>query len=138
MNTKSIIIACGLALAALSAFANDDHDAATKFKRLDTDGDGRISRAEFAAAKQEKFNKLDANNDGVVSADEKAAASTGKKHWWSSDKAADKSTMDTNQDHQLSATEEAAAADRTFNRLDTNSDGYLSESEFAAGYPMKK
>ncbi|MDQ3494425.1 MAG: EF-hand domain-containing protein [Pseudomonadota bacterium] len=48
---------------------------------MDTDGDGRISRAEFAAAhdgKADKFGRYDANGDGFISAGELKAAHEGK------------------------------------------------------------
>jgi hypothetical protein len=45
-------------------------------KKLDTDGDGRISRAEAAAAPRmaEHFDAIDTNGDGFISADEMKAA----------------------------------------------------------------
>ena len=44
---------------------------ARAMERLDTDGDGRISRAEFAAASQERFQRMDANGDGFLDAGER-------------------------------------------------------------------
>lgn len=41
---------------------------------IDTDGDGRISRAEFDAAGAAMFQRLDANNDGRVTREEAQAA----------------------------------------------------------------
>ena len=45
-------------------------------KKLDTDGDGRISRAEAAAAPRlaEHFDAIDTNGDGYLSQDEMKAA----------------------------------------------------------------
>jgi len=45
-------------------------------KKLDTDGDGRISRAEAAGAPRlaEHFDAIDANGDGFISHDEMKAA----------------------------------------------------------------
>ena len=40
------------------------------FKRLDKDGDGKLTMAEFAAPSLKMFARLDRNNDGVISADE--------------------------------------------------------------------
>jgi Ca2+-binding EF-hand superfamily protein len=39
-------------------------------QRMDTDGDGKISRAEFAAAGEKMFARLDKNGDGKISKDE--------------------------------------------------------------------
>jgi Ca2+-binding EF-hand superfamily protein len=40
------------------------------FKRLDKDGDGKLSLAEFAAPPLKLFARMDRNNDGVITADE--------------------------------------------------------------------
>jgi Ca2+-binding EF-hand superfamily protein len=40
------------------------------FKRLDKDGDGTLTMAEFAAPPLKLFARLDRNNDGVITADE--------------------------------------------------------------------
>lgn len=42
------------------------------FDRIDTDHDGKISRAEYQAWVDGRFDKLDANHDGVVDANEVA------------------------------------------------------------------
>ncbi len=125
----SLLLAGGVALLSTQVFANDDN-LASHFKAMDSDNDGRISRAEFTTAKSRASAKMDANSDGTVSADEKSAAKTEKKHWWNRTAAdkTDKSTM--NSDGTVSSTDTAAAA--MFDRLDTNQDGYLSESELAA------
>ena len=46
-----------------------DSNART-FKRLDKDGDGKLTLAEFAASALKLFARLDKNSDGVISADE--------------------------------------------------------------------
>lgn len=130
-------IACGLSLAALPAIANDDHDAGSKVKMLDTDGDGRVSRSEYSAHKQEKIQRMDANNDGVLTPSESTPAKTEKKHWWSrsdrpATKAGDLNLADTNGDGQVTAAEATAYADKAFTRIDANNDGYLTEDELKA------
>ena len=67
-NRLYCLLAAGCVLAALpAAFAND---SATKFKSMDTDGDGRISRAEHAAGARMMFDKMDTNHDGIVTQQE--------------------------------------------------------------------
>jgi Ca2+-binding EF-hand superfamily protein len=40
------------------------------FKRLDVDGDGKLSLAEFAAPPEKMFDRLDRNHDGAITQDE--------------------------------------------------------------------
>lgn len=49
-------------------------------KRLDTDGDGRVSKAEALAGAEERFNRADANKDGYLSADELPRHGKGRGH----------------------------------------------------------
>jgi len=62
--------------------AAHSHDPARQFKKLDKDGDGRLSLAEFQAkgkdpAKREKrFHKLDANQDNYLSLEDFCVAKT--------------------------------------------------------------
>ena len=41
-----------------------------KMKKMDTDGDGSVSKDEFMAHAEKKFSYKDKNGDGVLSADE--------------------------------------------------------------------
>jgi Ca2+-binding EF-hand superfamily protein len=137
----SLIMTCGLALAALPGAFAKDQDAESKFKSMDTDGDGRVSRAEHAAGATLMFNSMDANHDGMVTADEMDAANSlkGKKVDRSAKTSAEKIRMiDQNGDGQLTAAEHTAGSAAMFDKMDTNGDGYLSESELAAGHEMKK
>jgi hypothetical protein len=45
---------------------------------LDSNGDGRISNAEFRAPQVARFNKIDANRDGIATPEEMRKAATGK------------------------------------------------------------
>lgn len=47
--------------------------------RLDTNGDGTISRAEFAAPAMQRFDRADADGDGVVTPAERAAMREARK-----------------------------------------------------------
>ncbi|HUD40604.1 MAG TPA: EF-hand domain-containing protein [Dokdonella sp.] len=49
---------------------NRDKQSAVRFKALDTDKDGRISPAEYAASGKRMFERLDTNGDGVVAGDD--------------------------------------------------------------------
>ena len=50
------------------------------FKRLDKDGDGKLSLAEFAASPLKMFARLDRNNDGTITADEMKPRFHGRDH----------------------------------------------------------
>jgi len=47
-----------------------EHVAERIARRLDTNGDGRVSKDEFLATAKARFAKLDKNGDGFLSADE--------------------------------------------------------------------
>jgi Ca2+-binding EF-hand superfamily protein len=143
--SSTLILAGGLALG-VPAFANDADD---KFKMMDTNGDGSISRAEHASGAQSMFGKMDANADGTVSATEMEAGMTEKKSsklkfWEKKDKdamsASEKISMiDTNGDGQISRAEHEAGSEKMFTKMDTNDDGSLSKDECEAGHKgMKK
>ncbi len=60
---------CGAGMAAPKAAAKADHEGKCGMAQMDTDKDGRLSRAEFAAAHKgsdEKFADHDANGDGFI------------------------------------------------------------------------
>ena len=145
MKTKtSFLLAGGLLLAALPAFANDADD---KFKLMDTNGDGKVSREEHAAAAQAMFGKMDANSDGIVTADEMTAMhhekkSSKLKFWQKKDKHDEMSSsekisiIDTNGDGKISRAEHEAGSAKMFTKMDANDDGVLSKEECEAGEEM--
>ena len=48
----------------------DSHGKHNKMKKMDTDGDGVVSKDEFMAYAEKKFARKDKNGDGVISVDE--------------------------------------------------------------------
>lgn len=80
MNYRNTLIAAAAAAAALSAGTAlaADHDKMGKpgasFDALDTNGDGRISRAEASADSKIVFARADANGDGYIDTMEFAKA----------------------------------------------------------------
>ena len=138
MKTKSLVIAAGaMALVALpSALAND---ASGKIKRLDNNGDGRVTQEEHAEVARTSFGKLDSNSDGVLNADEISAAKE-KKHsklkFWVKDDNDDEnpklSECDQDNDGQITRAEYEASKKAMFTALDADHDGALTEQEFDA------
>lgn len=47
---------------------------AKRLKKIDTDGDGKMSRAEFLAHAEQRFAKMDSDGDGFVTKEEGKAA----------------------------------------------------------------
>ena len=122
------------------AFADNEADM---FKKMDTDGDGKISADEFAAAGKEKFTKMDTNGDGKISVDEmkadlekhqKMMAKPGAKEMISEKV----KMMDTNNDGYISEDEFMAGQKTMFDKMDTDHDGYLTKSELKAGHEKMK
>jgi hypothetical protein len=54
-----------------------NHRHGGHFKRIDSDGDGKVSRAEALAAAEAAFARADANGDGFVTPEEMKAAHKG-------------------------------------------------------------
>jgi Ca2+-binding EF-hand superfamily protein len=88
---KPILIAALAAVLSLpiALHAADENKKKGGFAAVDTDGDGKISKAEFVAysknrgmdekAATARFDELDKNKDGSLSKEEFAAAGGGKK-----------------------------------------------------------
>ncbi len=101
------------------------------FDGADTDHDGRISRAEFAAARMKEFNRLDRNHDGVVSRDDFARlvkfrpqVGTRLDNWISA--------RDSNHDGKVTRAELQEAPMTVFDKADTNHDGFVDQKELSA------
>jgi len=134
-----------LAIAALlggHAMAGDSprSDAPRDTPRADTDGDGRVSRAEAEAASSKKssewFEKLDTNKDGYVTQDEISQAKATRRADMKARFDDRFQEADANKDGQLSLDEVQAKmprlADR-FTTLDQDKNGMLTKDELASG-----
>jgi Ca2+-binding EF-hand superfamily protein len=126
----------GPAMAGDSPRSDSPHD----MMRADTDGDGRISRAEATAAGSQKsgawFDKLDTNHDGYVTQEEISQAKATRRADMKQRFEERFGEADTNKDGQLSLDEVQAKmprlADR-FTTLDKDKNGFLSKEELAHG-----
>ena len=143
-KTIALVLSAGLGLTALAGAALADKGQGM-FGRADTNGDGFVSKEEFAAARTAMFTKLDANGDGVV---DQAELDKAREAWHQrrAEKAqADGSTqaetpkkdhhgrfmarIDTDSDGKVTTQEFAAAGDRMFAKFDANGDGKLAQDE---------
>jgi len=137
---KSALVASGLILAAgLPAFGSEAEDM---FKRMDTDGNGKVTAVEHAQFSENQFKQTDTNYDGQVSAAECEAADAA---YHKKDKVDAKATaahirqVDTDGNGQISSTEAAAFARSAFAKADKNGDQVLSEDEVEQAHKeMKK
>jgi len=86
-----------------------------RFSNLDKDSDGRISRSEFTLASPQLQNG------------QTETGKTEKKHWWNRNSSDKKATATTDSD-----VTSASSSVETFNQLDTNKDGFLSQTELDA------
>ncbi|RME64706.1 MAG: calcium-binding protein, partial [Alphaproteobacteria bacterium] len=57
-----------------AAESHDSHGPGKGFAMMDSDKDGAISAAEFAAHRDKRFARLDKDGDGKITAEERAAA----------------------------------------------------------------
>ena len=102
---KTLLVGGLAALMLASAGVAVAQQAPARPMRADTDGDSRLSRAEFVGQRVQRLTAMDANGDGSVTADERRAMMQARM---------------------------AARADARFDRLDANDDGAVSRAEFDA------
>ena len=90
--------------------------------RADTNGDGRITRAEFDVLREAGFARLDANGDGYLSSDETQSAGRMAQRF---------TRADADSDGRVSRREFMSQPPRGFMRFDANHDDMLDASEVA-------
>jgi Ca2+-binding EF-hand superfamily protein len=131
----TFILAGGVALVTLPRGIAAD----SQLKQMDTNGDGRVSLAEYLAEVHVRFDKLDTNRDAVIDASELYSfpepRRTGRVRTGAS---AVSPTLklgqaDQNADGQISRAENDADAEAHFAAMDTDRDGVLSGNELDAG-----
>jgi Ca2+-binding EF-hand superfamily protein len=92
-------------------------------ERVDTDKDGKISKAEFDAEGSKLFAKLDENGDGKI-----AQSEMPQRHWARfGGQMFDR--LDADHDGKVTKAEFQAAGEKMFQRMDKNGDGIIEKSE---------
>jgi hypothetical protein len=142
-KTIALVMSAGLGLAALGGAALADKGQGM-FGRADTNGDGFVSKEEFAAGRNAMFTRLDANGDGSV---DQAELDKAREAWHqrkSQQAQADSAPqaekpkkehrgfmarIDTDSDGKVTTQEFAAAGDKMFAKFDANGDGKLAQDE---------
>lgn len=98
-------------------------------ERLDINEDGKISKEEVDAVRDERFAKFDTDNSGGLSIEEIEAGREAEKQERRAERL---SRIDTNGDQEISREEFGGRETRLFDRLDANEDGEISEDEIKA------
>lgn len=134
----ALFLACPHGVSAQSAAGARSLRPASLFKQADTDGNGRLSRAEAAKAMPylaDRFDSIDTNKDGQLSRGELSAwkkAHPGERQA----KAAERFRhADADGDGVISRTEAEQHAPRLakkFERIDADKDGRLTQDELRA------
>jgi Ca2+-binding EF-hand superfamily protein len=102
--------------------------AGKHFEKLDTNGDGAVTTAEFEAGALARWTEADTNKDGKVTSDEfKSVHEAHEQERFMS--------KDANGDGVLQRAEVQRMPDAFFAKLDTNKDGSLSKDEMASCKP---
>jgi hypothetical protein len=130
-HTLTVIASCTLALWAMPAPAQALRDPAETLAQADSNHDGKITRAEFHAARQARFDSLDRNGDGVISRADFARIIAFRPQVGTRIDAFI-AQADANHDGQVTRDELAHAPDTLFDQADANHDGVIDQSELAA------
>ena len=104
------------------------------FKAFDTDGDGKVTRAEVQAGRAERVKGIDADGDGLLSAEEMIAVDLAQERSRIEDRVKGRiAVQDADGDGKLSAAEMMVPPGpaRLFDRIDADRDGTVTEAELA-------
>ncbi len=142
MKTKRTIISSviGLALVAGISQAAEPksgprEDKPARQMRADKDGNGTVDKAEFLAEAETRFQKTDANADGNIDREEmKAQRQKMRKHF----KGKHRPLSDKNGDGKVTIDDVPERAKELFAKVDTDSNGEVSETERKAFHEKMK
>ena len=131
MRTLLLLLAAGgigLTAAAAPAAA---HRGLQMFNRADTDKDGKITKAEFDAARNARFAGIDANGDGTLEISELRAWG---RAWPSRFRDARFKALDGDSNGKIGVEEYVAQRKAMFAMIDANKDGTVDKAEFDAAF----
>jgi Ca2+-binding EF-hand superfamily protein len=99
------------------------------FSRADANNDGNITREEFLARPNQMFDRIDANRNGVIEASERPQP----RQRGEGGPRRERFNPDADNNGSISQAEHTAMGARVFERMDTNSDGRVTQEERQAG-----
>lgn len=135
------LLICGIAAPAFAAGGDEAapsraaRTSNTGIMRYDTNKDGVVDRAEWATGQEARFKQLDTDKDGKLSKDEfSSSARQASGVVLQNDRTLERqdsffSRMDADRDGAISKAEFMSQADRNFARCDTDKDGRTSAAE---------
>lgn len=131
------VLSFGLAVTpalALVAGKAAQAEAPAAFQQIDADRDGRITRAEFDAARASAFSRADADRDGKLTVSElralvPAGAGGDRPSRPSREQLERLRGIDRNGDRAIDAAEFGAIGQGLFSRIDANRDGVITPQE---------
>jgi Ca2+-binding EF-hand superfamily protein len=123
---KALLSACAF-LFALPAAAQQDRSWDPRFRGLDRNGDGVVSRGEWSGDRQ-AYRQHDWNNDGVISGDE-LTGRRGARDRDATARSAEFGRLDRDNDWRVESYE-WPYNQQVFRRLDRDSNGHLTSDEF--------
>ena len=136
--------AAGIAAATLAgapALAQQGPGGQSRFARADANKDGKITRAEFNAARNKFFAGMDRNKDGAVDRTEARAFVLARiqerRERMQKRRAERMKRVDPNGDGKITEAEFLARAKERFKRLDANKDGTLTPDEVGRRLGMR-
>ena len=131
MRSLSLLLAAAaVGLTAAAAPANA-HRGIHMFRQADADKDGKVTQAEFAAARTARFAGIDTNKDGALEVSEMRAW---KRTWPSRVRDARFKALDADGDGKVVPEEFVARRKAAFARIDTSKDGAVDKAEFDAAF----
>lgn len=124
-----LVSALSAAVIALPARSQDAvRQLLAGFARIDADGDGLISRAEFRDAQAARWSQIDRNGDGYLSEDDFPPGAARRARA----QLAEIAHLDANGDGRISQDDFLSGPAPVFGRADRNGDGALARSELEA------
>lgn len=126
-----LLLTSGCMMAARAAIHPHSADPVQLLRRADTNGDGAVTRTEFAAMRERLFAKLDRNHDGYLTADDQSQRRLRRRGSGEKLQQAMQG-LDRDGDGRVSRDEFVNGPTLMFDRADTDGDGTISPAELDA------